>query len=220
MPDFDLLTIVRPALAPCIELVGSCAGAVRYEPSTGHIPRGWIGGIGTFDAIRLVLVTAEPGDPGAGENYPDDAEAALIAYSTFARNAIETDSLRRNGRPAPFHKNLRRILDAFWPGTSLDEQLMRTLIIPAVLCSAAVSGGNVPSIVERTCGERYLMQIIDALPNATVVALGGKAEKRLRDLGRPAHLAAQHPSARPNTKPDQSWNEAAAVFHSQATDVP
>jgi len=78
---------------------------------------------------------------------------------------------------------------------------------------AGVSGGAVPKSVEKACGERYLLNMIVALPNAIVVALGGKAERRLRDLGRPANIVAQHPYARPNTRRERSWRDAAARFH-------
>jgi hypothetical protein len=214
LPNADLIEILMPSLAPCPQLLGACAGKVRYDPGTGFVPRGWIGGSGSLADIPLVLITAEPGDPGTGELYPaNDPGATLRGCNTVARRAMSTDDLRRGGRPAPFHRNLRRILDLFWPGTPLDEQLARTWVVPAVLCSASVSGGSVPRAVEKVCAEHYLRRQLDALPNAFVVALGAKAEARLKLMGRPADIAAQHPSARANTKPQETWRAAADVLH-------
>ena len=53
----------------------------------------------------------------------------------------------------------------------------------SVLCSAKKEGGSVGVSASRSCGERYLRAQLQALSHALVVALGSKAEKRLRDLG-------------------------------------
>lgn len=48
------------------------------------------------------------------------------------------------------------------------------------LCSIDNEIGNVK---DRTCASRYLRRQLAALPNATVVAFGGKAQRYLDGLG-------------------------------------
>jgi hypothetical protein len=57
------------------------------------------------------------------------------------------------------------------------------LITDAVLCSARIEGGSVKSAVTIECGQRYLLKLIEAFPNAAVVALGKKAQHRLARAG-------------------------------------
>jgi hypothetical protein len=215
MPHVDLVDILRPSLAPCVEIAGVCAGVVRYEPSAGYVPRGWIGGSGPREKIQLVLVTAEPGDPVIGEQYPEnDPDETMRVYSAFSRAALKGMDLRRGaGHVPPFQTRLRQILDLFWPDVGIDEQLSRTWIITTVLCSAPVSSGPIPRAIEVTCGTRYLKKTLEALPGAFVVALGEKAAKRLAQIGMRAEAKAQHPSARANTNPAPPCSAAAGLFH-------
>jgi hypothetical protein len=60
------------------------------------------------------------------------------------------------------------------------EQMRYALITDAVLCSAPKEGGNVTSPVELECAKRFLIKLIEGLPNATIAALGRKAQNRLR----------------------------------------
>lgn len=71
--------------------------------------------------------------------------------------------------------------------------------------------------VENACAGHYLRPMLAALPIAVVVALGTKAKTRLRRMGRPADIEAQHPSARANTNPAQSWIAAAERFREIAS---
>jgi hypothetical protein len=95
---------------------------------------------------------------------------------------------------------------------ALQEQLRLTWYTNAVLCSAHVSGGVVPRIIEDTCVTEYLAKQVDLLPQAFVMALGSKAERRLKRNGVRVDYCAQHPSARANTRPKDSWVKAAKVF--------
>ena len=214
MPATELLDVLRTSLLPCTEFTGACRGVMRWDPLSGHIPRGWVGGGPRLERLCLVLVTAEPGDPADGETYiATDVELMLRAVDSLGRSALGDGDMKRDGRPTPFHRNLRRILDFCWPGCTLDEQLQKTWITPTVLCSASISGGPVPSVVENACAKRYLLPQLQLLPDAFVLALGGKAGARLRRAGRRADAAAQHPSARPNSMPERSWQLAADAFN-------
>lgn len=154
--------------------------------------------------VRLILVTAEPGDPADGDSYSGSPVEMLSSSVKSFYKYMEADSLRRNGRGSPFHRNLKDILDLCWPGLSLREQLHVTWYTNAVLCSALVSGGKVPKIIEDTCVTTYLAKQLDLLPQAFILALGGKAERRLKRNGIRVNYCAQHPSARLNTKPRES----------------
>jgi hypothetical protein len=64
-----LLPILTPTLAPCAHFTDACSRQCTWEPSRGHIPRGFGGGKGALDQIRLVVVTAEPRAPADCERY-------------------------------------------------------------------------------------------------------------------------------------------------------
>jgi len=184
LPAAELLAVLRPSLEPCAEFDGACRGETRWAPERGHIPRGWIGATGSLAEVRLVLVTAEPGDPADGEGSagakPDEA---LRSHHDFAYAALEADNLRRGGRAVPFQRNLRLLIDYCWPGLAFREQMRSTWILPTVLCSASVSGAPMPRLVEQACGVRYLFPQMRLLNSAFVIALGGKAKERLQRAG-------------------------------------
>lgn len=212
MPSPELAAILQQAMAPCPHFSGVCASHCTWRPDAGHIPRGFVGGNGPSKGIRLILVNAEPGDPADGERYEGPSTDWVSSHAKIVESMLEGDSLRRGGRPAPFHRNLRKILDFCWPEVPLARQLEMTWITEAVLCSAKVSGGKIDKEVEKACVTTYLASQIDALPHAFVIALGGKARARLRQQKLRVDCLAQHPSARPNTEPEASWRLAAASF--------
>jgi hypothetical protein len=121
--------------------------------------------------VELVLVFAEPGDPHHGESH-----TGMQSAYEYAMRAFET------GKDL-FHRNVRSILDACWPSMPLDEQLRRVWLTESVLCSARLEGGSVPLSSARACGLRFLKPQLDLFPSAVVVALGSKAQQRLRSLG-------------------------------------
>ena len=172
---------------------------MRWRPDEGHVPRGFCGATGSLSDIRLVLVTAEPGDPLAGEMHDQSSPASVAEYSIGC--------LER--RPTPFHQNIRIILDLCFPALPLEKQLKFVWRTNAVLCSARVESGPVPARIEKTCASEYLLKQIAIVPHAIVVALGGKAQKRLRMAGISA-LPALHPSCRESAaRKLASWQEIA-----------
>ncbi len=208
----ELRHILAPALAPCRHFSGCCRSFAVWEPKIGHIPRGFGGAYRAAESMRLILVTAEPGDPGDTEHYAGTPSQMLDRHLALFDEMLRTGSLRRNSRPTPFHRSLRTILDLCWPGLTLDEQLARTWFTNAVKCSAPTSGGAIPGEAALTCVTNYAGKEISALPRAFVLALGEKAQGRLRKAGVRVDTCAQHPSARPNTKPLVSWEKAAQEF--------
>jgi hypothetical protein len=143
----------------------------------------------------------------------------LLHSIKFLEDFLAEDNLRRDGRAAPFHRNLKTILQLCWPRYSLDMRLERTWITSSVLCSARQSGGKIPAEIERICVDTYLRREIDLFPKAFVLALGAKAKRRLDRGGVRVEATAQHPSARPSTKPRKSWEAAAKTFHEWLKDT-
>lgn len=162
--------ILQPAYVPCAGFKGPCAGR-RWDPKEGHVPRGFRGGAGSIDEIELVLVFAEPGDPHTHEKH-----TGLTSVYGYSSRDFET------GRDQ-FHRNMRSILDACWPGILLDLQMRKVWMIESVLCSAPKEGGPVHGSVTKECGRRYLLPQLRLLPHALVVALGSKAKNRLQAIG-------------------------------------
>ncbi len=166
----QLKKILEPAYAPCPGFSDTCFD-MRWDPKTGHVPRGFRGATGTIAEIELVLVYAEPGDPQPGETHEGLASAYDFANRSFAAG---TDL---------FHRNVTFILDSCWPELSLEEQLRKVWMTESVLCSAAKEGGHVRGQVAKECGKRYLLKQLELVPDALVVALGNKARNRLVALG-------------------------------------
>lgn len=198
----ELIAVLTPALSRCPHFDDACKFAC-WAPELGHVPRGFFGSKGPPSDIRLVLVNAEPGNPAAGETY----EGSAISMITQHEAVFERLSL--NNR---FHRNLSRILDYCWPGLSKEERWARTWYTNTVLCSAKKSGGPVPMTSVEVCIRNYLQEQIALMPDAFVLALGGKARNRLRRLNVHVHGTAMHPSARPTNDPDPSWREAGRSF--------
>ncbi|MBD2747770.1 hypothetical protein IC232_13785 [Microvirga sp. BT688] len=212
MTNPALLSTLLPALSPCPHLSDGCRGTVQWRPESGFIPRGFAGATGTLQAVHLVLVSAEPGDPADGETYHGGPQQIAHDHLRLFESALAGDTLRRGGRTTPYHRNLRHILTLCWPHLTLAEQLERTWITNAVLCSAPKSGVALPKAVEVACTHTYLHPQLQLLSNAFVIALGRKAERRLQHIGVRIDASAQHPSARPNTQPVATWQAAARAF--------
>jgi len=130
----------------------------------------------------------------------------------FERHLSRND-LRRDGKPAPYHGQLSKLLHECWPGASLEETLRKTFLTNSVLCSAVKSGGYHCREVERACCATYLKPTLDALPRAFVLALGKKAARRLRQTGVSPDYCAIHPSSRYSTKQkEKDWERAGSCF--------
>jgi hypothetical protein len=212
-PALELAAILEPAFGPCPHLADVCAGNACWDPARGYVPRGYLGATRSLGEIRLVLATAEPGEPDEGDAYRGTPAAMLAAAAARSLAAFERGPQQRSA-PAPFHRNLRKILDFCWPGESLESQLAQTWIAPAVLCTARVFGMPVPRAMEVTCVHAYFRRELDVLGDVFIVALGAKAHARLERGGITAAFIAQHPSARPITKPEASWAASGAAFRS------
>jgi len=77
-PCAELRELLLPAYAPCRHFDGNCHCVARWDPGKGHVPRGFVGALGSLDEVKLVLVAAEPGDPLPGETYERADPADLL----------------------------------------------------------------------------------------------------------------------------------------------
>jgi hypothetical protein len=213
-PPPELVKILEPAYRPCAGFAGNCQGCVIWNPDPGeHVPRCYRGAtdlrapsataeevrlvlrgrvhylkvvpVGRLADVKLVLVSAEPGDPYHGtEPYPPSGRPLDYLRLAYTRSCGHL-----NPPSDQFAQNIRAIMDMAWPGLPFDQQMRRTWLTPSVLCSARRQGAPHAIRVERECAERYLcpqMELFQHLaPNVRIVALGGKAQNRLR-LCKPA----------------------------------
>jgi hypothetical protein len=210
LPCRELRDLLLPAFQPCAGFGATCT-KMRWKPEAGHVPRGFCGATGALAEVELVLVVAEPGNPHSGEVYAGDSAEELLdgacrnAYECFAHG---TD---------PFHRNVRGILSACWPTLSFGDQLRRAWITESVLCSAREECGRVPSEAYRTCADLYLAGQLELLPDAVVVALGGKAHHRMKKLGREYLCAgAVAPPGCNQRRVRESWKAIPIAVHERA----
>ena len=216
MPTIELVDLLRPAYGPCPEFEGGCRGVARWAPEQGHVPRGYVGAGGTLGEVEVVLLLAEPGDPLDGDAFPPGLDAR-----DFIGDASANTRQNYERRATRFHANMRRILDLLFPGASLTEQLRKVWIGETYLCSAPVETGRVPAASERACAGRFLSRQLRLLSGRPVVALGGKAQARVRRLvrevpgleGRLLDAWAAAPPGADSGKARQSWERAAAQLH-------
>lgn len=172
----DLAEILSPAYR-CPEFDGACK-CMKWKPEEGHVPRGFHGAYGSPCEVELVLVCAEPGNPHSGERH-----TGIESAFEYTGSALEAGTDR-------FHENVLKILELCWPGQSFEQKMRRTWLTDSVLCSAEIEGGPVPKSATLACGNRYLKRQLALFPNALVVALGVKAQKRLRGQGVEGFLCA------------------------------
>jgi hypothetical protein len=202
LPHPSMRKLLATLYEPC-QNFGVCPQA-RWDPQAGHVPRGFLGATGELEEVSMVLVFAEPGLPHQGETYadcktPEDFIKAVIshAYSAFAHGQDQ------------MHRNTRELINMAFPGMSFDDQLRRVWLTESRLCSL---NDELGSCSDRTCAETHLAAQLELLPNARVVALGGKAAQRSRNAA-PAQLkayavappGANHKPARPSWEAAARW---------------
>lgn len=214
LPCADLQAILLPAFEPCPNFAGPCRDAARWEPATGHVPRGFVGALGDVQDVELVLLTAEPGNPLPGEFH--DAQTPLGRMESTCRLAYGLLLLAHSWRDRnlQFFRNLRWLLDRCWPGQPLNEQLQRTWIVDSYLCSAPIESGPVLEQSWAACRDDYLTPQLAALDGALVVTLGGKARQRCSKIERemePAYSVAPPGGNYPKAR--ESWLAVAELLH-------
>ena len=163
----SLRAILKPAYDPCQGFSGVCA-SMRWSPESGHVPRGFYGALGDVPEVRLVMVLAEPGNPG-----DDEMHSGIDSVFNYAEQCY----LRDGG---PGHTNVRTIIRKCFPKLTLQEAMRKVWITESVLCSAETPAAKVDPACEQLCVSSYLLPQLRLFPNATVAAMGSKAYRRLK----------------------------------------
>ena len=174
-PNKALSSILRPAFKPCAGFDGACKDVAQWKPECGHVPRGFVGALGSIDEVEVVLLIAEPGNPYQWEKYsPSRNTFSQVSQHTYRQ---------LEGSDEQFHRNLRYMLDLLFPRMALQDQLRKTWITETYLCSAPQEAGPVPGNAENECASRYLSRQLDLLGGRPVIALGAKAYNRAKRVG-------------------------------------
>ncbi len=180
---------------------------MRWYPEKGHVPRGFCGALGKLKDVKLVLIVAEPGKPHTGESYllSANSDELIAATTNYSFQCYE------RGKDQ-IHRNMRYILDLFFPNMRFEQQMVHTWITESVLCSAKQEGESVPSASWRQCVKKYLSLQIEIIDPLMVLALGAKARDRTRGIDNITTVGAAAPPGCNFKGVKESWLEAAHEF--------
>lgn len=190
-PCDELLDVLAPAFWPCEMFDRACCGSATRDPTRGHVPRGFIGALGSLQAVEVVIIVAEPGDPLEGRRHVVKGNPVLEIETVCEEAYRVLDNPAGRGRQ--FHRNVRQLLDLIYPGMPLPDQLRRVWITESVLCSACKESGPITRACERACVDRYLARQLALLPGRPHVPFGNKSRDRAGLRG----LLMAHPSSWP-----------------------
>ena len=182
-----------------------CGGCAKWDPSTGHVPRGFVGALDRLEDVRVVLLLGEPGPPYSREQYGDGADLLEeTCQHTFACLDRPDDQM---------HKNLRYVLDQIFPGFILRDQLRSAWITETYLCSPPTALASVDASCERECADRYLGKQLQLFRHLPVIALGGKAQSRVKrtrvEVPNLINAWSVSPPGANRPKARESWTKAA-----------
>lgn len=205
-PNPELLSIMLEAYEPC-QNFGKCRQA-QWNPSSGQVPRGFLGATGRLNEVDVIMVFAEPGHPHTDEVYDTNSTPIEILESglrhVYHCYKSTTDL---------FHRNVRWFMSEIYPDLSFDDQLRRIWLTEGRLCSIDVEIG---STKDRTCAFQYLNRQLNLFPNATIVAFGGKAKYYLRGLNVDAlEVYALAPPGANHRPAKPSWERAIETIKSR-----
>jgi hypothetical protein len=173
LPNPQLLSVMLNAYRPCSNF-GICREA-KWDPSRGQLPRGFIGATGKPQDVEVVMVFAEPGHPHYDEGHDPTVDAMGLLTSGM-RHVYKCYKSRTD----TFHANVRWFMAQLYPDLTFDQQLRRIWLTEGRLCSI---DNEIGATKDRTCASHYLVRQLGLLPQATVVAFGGKAQHYLSGLG-------------------------------------
>lgn len=177
-PNERLLAVMLDAYRPCGNF-GICREA-KWHPELGHVPRGILGATGEPEDVEIVMVFSEPGHPQPGEGH------AELAPRDMLHSAMRHTYNCYRSQVDQFHNNVRWFLSELYPSLTFDQQLRHAWLTEGRLCSIE---NEIGSITDPTCASHYLVRELRLLPNAAVVAFGGKAQRYLSGIGA-AHISA------------------------------
>ena len=115
----SLVKILEPAYGPCAEFGGACKNIMRWCPTSGHVPRGFYGAIGSQFEVELILVVSEPGDP-----HPGEVHTGLNSAYDYAGKVLCAGQDK-------YHRNLKQIFDLCWPNEPIERHLRKVWLTTA-----------------------------------------------------------------------------------------
>ena len=132
-PAEELVEILQSAYDPCRGFKGLCSGTAKWAPEKGHVPRGFVGALGSIEEVKVVILAAQPGLP-----LPE--EPGLFSQAgkgeLLERTCQFTFECFRRSREK-YHDGIRYLLNqVFHPNRNLEDQLHRAWITQTYLCSA------------------------------------------------------------------------------------
>jgi hypothetical protein len=203
LPHEKLASILLNAYKPCCNF-GKCIEA-KFDPVSGHVPRGFLGATGKLDQVQAIFVLSEPGHPHKSEKY----NAELDGSSLLAQSVKYTYSSIKNGTDL-IHRNIRWIISEIWADLNFDQALNHLWITEGRLCSI---DNEIGKFKDGICAPLYLREQFKILPNATIIAFGLKANDRVNlALGNEKRevlkVWAVSPPGANNPKAKESWIEA------------
>ena len=80
LPPPKLREILLPSYSPCPGIELGCKRTAIWKPEQGHVPRGFIGALGSLDEVQVVILVAEPGSPLFAESYECDDTLMTQTY--------------------------------------------------------------------------------------------------------------------------------------------
>ena len=180
VPDVRLSQLLEESYRPCGGFQGGCRETASWEPSADHIPRAFVGALGTIEEVMVVVVTAQPALP-----LPEEP----VLYSDLDQDEMleqtcqHTFECLRDERET-YHRGIRYLLDQiFHPEHRLEEQLKQSWITQTYLCSAPMGDGRrIPMVAAGECADRYLGPQLRLFSRLPTVVLGGAAQQRVRSV--------------------------------------
>jgi hypothetical protein len=192
----DITKLVAPMHDPC-RFMKRCEDSWKNEdqrvardltlwsPATGWVPCGFCGAEAGASGIELVLVVGEPSRPDRTNQMHDEQDTIRAASEHSKRNMLTNRTIT--------HRGMQFILNFFYPNEAIESLFDRIFRMESVFCpipAPLAEGTNIPFAVERTCGENYVLPLLQAFPNALIVAAGRtqdekkrKARERIKWLG-------------------------------------
>lgn len=182
---------------------GICAEA-KYDPSSGHIPRGFAGATSNLTQVLLVIVMAEPGFPLYGEEYTGEPKEDL-------KSLLKSRYLKSGENK--FHRNVLSFLNEVFPmfNGDVDKILKHVWLTESRHCSIAHEIGNIGKKDRLICAKSHLVEQIKLFPNAIVLLAGGKAQQAKKLIKNPIECGAFAPPGCNQTKVRQSHKNAAKI---------
>ncbi len=169
----ELRRILEPAYYPCKGFSRACNGLVMpWNSAAGHVPRGFYGALGDLSEVRLVMVLAQPNNPGSDEDHTSGIDSAFAYAGQRYRHGDD-----------PGHANTRSIIQKCFCG-SWQEAMRKVWITNSVLCSVKPPRAKAKkwTKVEQCCGEWYLLRQLLLFPHAVIAAMGTEVHSRVNRL--------------------------------------